>query len=489
MDRASGQRGRGMRQRGPLPTTTPTGRSGSARVGMGFLMGIVATLLCNNVAVLNRNASVGGGTSAAAKQYTDDDDGGSTGADGVAYDLDAPSAAGSNGTARILGCATSHAHATHISAVLRDLPFAGSPASKVDLAIDKVLNETGVKPEVKRYLLMRIEQGPRAAAEALRSAFEKATSPEEHKQRRPPKAFSLDLIDPLRNHEITILDESLLVILGDSTSREFAKILAPAGRPHGLETPAGKAFTIFKNTASCQHIIYCEVGKWRLYDAAGTNLDAFRRVLEYAKRDIGGRSPRYVHVYTNLDGLHRLHLGQYRPYEQTVMGTYHYGATLRRIASAAEMVFGDAEGLVQTILGTANYVCENKFDGTYQVALGKQLQMKSHCAANFASMPAAAYICANATMTGRGTAFLNRLSEEIATADPTLKLVDTGAVVRDRCGHTKDARHFSRAMVQVQLNLVLQQAILGRVEAALANWTKMEVAPEVQKDARFSSAN
>ena len=70
-----------------------------------------------------------------------------------------------------------------------------------------MLNETGVKSDIKPYLLLRIERGPRAAAEALRSAFEKATTPEERKERRTPKDFSLNLIDPLRNHEVTILDQ------------------------------------------------------------------------------------------------------------------------------------------------------------------------------------------------------------------------------------------------------------------------------------------
>ena len=36
------------------------------------------------------------------------------------------------------------------------------------------------------------------------------------------------------------------------------------------------------------------------------------------------------------------------------MGTLHYAATLRRIATVAEMVYGDKADLVQTILGTVN---------------------------------------------------------------------------------------------------------------------------------------
>lgn len=95
------------------------------------------------------------------------------------------------------------------------------------------------------------------------------------------------------------------------------------------------------------------------------------------------------------------------------MGIYHYAATLRRIVSVAEMVFGDAPGLVQTMLGTANHVCEARFNGAYMAAIENQPQAKGHCAANFKDMPAAAYVCANATMTSSGSRFLNAITEEI----------------------------------------------------------------------------
>ena len=74
---------------------------------------------------------------------------------------------------------------------------------------------------------------------------------------------------------------------------------------------------------------------------------------------------------------------------------------------------------------------------------------------------------------------------QTAAVDPTVTLVDTGGVTRDRCGHTKDARHYSPALLVVQLNLVLHQVLLGRVAAVLANWTSLDLAPEVYEDARF----
>ena len=70
-------------------------------------------------------------------------------------------------------------------------------------------------------------------------------------------------------------------------------------------------------------------------------------------------------------------------------------------------------------------------------------------------------------------------------ADPTIKLVDTGGVTRDRCGHTMDARHYSPAITTIQLNLVLHQVIMGRVDSLLANWTRLDVAPNIYEDGRF----
>ena len=43
--------------------------------------------------------------------------------------------------------------------------------------------------------------------EKLRDDFETANTPEEYKKRLPPKDFKLDLVIPLRNHNVTILDE------------------------------------------------------------------------------------------------------------------------------------------------------------------------------------------------------------------------------------------------------------------------------------------
>ena len=188
-------------------------------------------------------------------------------------------------------------------------------------------------------------------------------------------------------------------------------MLSPPGKPTGLETSKGKTLTLFKMPGGA-NILYCEVGKWKLYDPTATNLDHFRRVLTYVRREMGGSAPKYVHVFTNLDGLHRLHLGKTRPYEHNVMGTYHYAATMRRIASVVEMVFGDAD-LVQTMFGTTNYVCEKKFDSIYQVAVQRLPNARRECAASFKDMPAAEYVCANATMTKSGSQFLNVLTEEI----------------------------------------------------------------------------
>ena len=110
-----------------------------ARVGMGFLMGVVTTLLSNNVAVLIRSPPIDGAASVptTAKHYTDDDDGGSI-EHIVLPDLVATSAAGSNQTVHITGYATSQGHTMHISSAFRDLPFSGSSASKVHQAVDKV---------------------------------------------------------------------------------------------------------------------------------------------------------------------------------------------------------------------------------------------------------------------------------------------------------------------------------------------------------------
>lgn len=71
----------------------------------------------------------------------------------------------------------------------------------------QVLNEARVSPDLKPYLLTRVNQGARASAEKLRADFESATTPQEYKTRSPPKDFKLDLVEPLRTHAISLLDE------------------------------------------------------------------------------------------------------------------------------------------------------------------------------------------------------------------------------------------------------------------------------------------
>lgn len=48
-----------------------------------------------------------------------------------------------------------------------------------------------------------------------------------------------------------------------------------------------------------------------------------------------------------------------------------------------------------------------------------------------------------------------------------------------------DARHYSPALTTIQLNLVLHQVLLGRVDSLLANWTRLGVSPSVLEDGRF----
>ena len=248
---------------GATPTTLQGRRGCNSGVVMGFVAGVMATLVFNNgTAVFKMSPTTTNTPGTPVSSYTDDGNGGKNAKgytdDGPEDGVEGNSSFGGDCACATVGQLLLSSKTTTVMTALEGLPISGSSDDRVDAAFDKVgadrwsgmvvgvlptsggvavvapaklvepsqvdsrtpnavseyaphrtqvLNESGVIKDLKPYLYTNVNHGARAAMEKLRDDFETANTPEEYEKRLPPKDFKLDLIMPLRNHDVTILDE------------------------------------------------------------------------------------------------------------------------------------------------------------------------------------------------------------------------------------------------------------------------------------------
>lgn len=364
--------------------------------------------------------------------------------------------------------------------ILHDLTLRAADPALLDTAFESVFEQVNITDDGS----LRLNLEAYFRDNGTRADFHSVAAIRENK------------IPDLSTPDAGVWRDSLIIFLGDSTTREFLKIFFPASsgrRNNAIESGDGKRFTLWIYKEYNLGMFYAEIGKWRLWESGNLHRwhDVMVRLRSEVERQLGHL--KHVVMYTNMDGLHRLHLGKLRPYESTIRGSHNYAATLRRLASISELIFAEwarpTGNNVEILLGTVNDICDSKYTGEWNTAVNSldgRARAVVHCRQYHKNLPAAKHICGLATLSHTGTMWLNLLAREIVLMDPSIHIVDVGSATENRCNATSDGRHYAPAVVRQQITLIAHRILLLRVEAILSGYKGLELASkDVQNDPRF----
>jgi len=248
-----------------------------------------------------------------------------------------------------------------------------------------------------------------------------------------------------------------ILMVGDSTMKNQYELLLEA-----LNDDTSKNVTPF---------LYENAGqKWDNYPSAHTADRVLREIAAPKSRvkspfNLRG-PPRFDVVYLNFGAVHLLHLSPQRNFwrnEYTLKkkpgckvdfdGYLYFEEWIEAEIMAYRTV------ATSVVLMTPNWICADKFSGTYAHLAGKGSQESiKHCVYGFRSskwpwplVPRdAAAACASGRFTGNGTESLAKRLRNVA-ARLGAPVVDATAQTKGLCKSTRDGIHYSSDVVAAQL--------------------------------------